>query len=454
MAVTMFSILIILSSLSTLSTMGAQYRNPGSNMDLFCNTETCTFLCDIKGGCESMSVFVNEEVTKSLYFLCTAQESCKSIYLEANTITSFNLQCTDKAACAWFTAHVSHVQNIDVRCDYNGTRSDRFNVACYSLDIWGRYSGNTNLFCNGYGSCSVTSLSLEYAYSATVIVQSRLTQSMYDWGYIFARFMVHSLNVVCLDPYSCQYYRIYAQSMPGDVSILCADSHSCDLLRVYASSMSGHLTTSCEGDNACTNIDLRIDTMEGDIDINCHAQTGSIYPCQNAVIEAHGITGNLTVDCKGTYGCYGAQIHVGDHGLDTIHFDCDDTATSCSALSIHCDSGGESSLVLDNTHNTWNCTGYGCCPWEQNEIICVADEPCLLTLVGDSHCRGHRIDATNATSLVINCLDPSSCEGMKVSCPKGIGSSCAFNCVGSSSCDDALIHAHADHQINEFTLNC
>eukprot|EP01083_Nonionella_stella_P088610 247043_1 len=217
--------------------------------------------------------------------------------------------------------------------------------------------------------------------------------------------------------------------------------------------------------------------MEGDIDINCHAQTGSIYPCQNAVIEAHGITGNLTVDCKGThgcsgaqircprdsdcnvicdevYGCIGAQIHVRDHGLDPIHFDCDDTATSCSALSIHCDSGGTSSLVFDNTHNTWKCTGYGCCPWEQNEIICAADEPCFLTLVGESNCRGYRIDATNATSLVINCLDPSSCEGMKVSCPKGIGSSCAFNCAGLGSCDDALIHAHADHQINEFTLNC
>eukprot|EP01083_Nonionella_stella_P155985 504607_1 len=77
--------------------------------------------------------------------------------------------------------------------------------------------------------------------------------------------------------------------------------------------------------------------MTGDVDINCHAQTASIYPCQNAVIEAPGITGNLTVDCKGAhgcsgaqircprdsdcnvicdevYGCIGAQIHVRDHG--------------------------------------------------------------------------------------------------------------------------------------------
>eukprot|EP01083_Nonionella_stella_P167421 562663_1 len=216
--------------------------------------------------------------------------------------------------------------------------------------------------------------------------------------------------------------------------------------------------------------------MEGDIDINCHAQTGSNYilPCENAVIEAHDTTGILTVDCKGTYGCYGAQIHcrdsdcnvicdevdgcfgaqihVGDHGLDTIHFDCDDTATSCSALSIHCDSGGESSLMFDN--NTWKCIGLGCCPWKNGEIICVADEPCFLTFAGDSNCRGYSIDATNATSLVIYCLDASSCEGMKVSCPKGIGSSCTFNCAGVGSCDDALIHTHADHQINEFTLNC
>eukprot|EP01083_Nonionella_stella_P201016 735624_1 len=173
MAVTMFSTLILLS-LSILPIFGEHYRNPGSNIDLFCNTETCTFFCDIQGGCESMSVFVNEEVTNSLYFLCTAEASCQNIYLDANTITSFNLQCTDKAACKSFTAHVSHVQNIDVRCDYNGTRSDRFNVACYSLDIWGRYSGNTNLFCNGYASCGSSRLHLEYASSATVIAQGYL----------------------------------------------------------------------------------------------------------------------------------------------------------------------------------------------------------------------------------------------------------------------------------------
>eukprot|EP01083_Nonionella_stella_P188872 697197_1 len=154
-----------------------------------------------------------------MYFLCTAEASCQNIYLEANTITSFNLQCTDKAACAWFTAHVSHVQNIDVRCDYNCTESDKYNGACSYLNIWGRYSGNTNLFCNGYASCGSSRLHLEYASSATVIAQGYLPlivlHNTYGpmTGRLYARFMVHSLSVVCLDAYSCHYYLIYAQSM-------------------------------------------------------------------------------------------------------------------------------------------------------------------------------------------------------------------------------------------------
>eukprot|EP01083_Nonionella_stella_P106121 305771_1 len=153
MAVVMFSFFILLSSLS-ISIFGTQYRNPGSNVDLFCGTETCTFLCDIQNGCASMRVFVNEEVTNSLYILCAAQSSCKSLYLEANTITNFTLQCTNKSACKSLHAHVSHVQNIDVRCDYNCTStSDKYNGACYAMNIHGRYSGHTNLLCNGYFSC-------------------------------------------------------------------------------------------------------------------------------------------------------------------------------------------------------------------------------------------------------------------------------------------------------------
>ena len=89
---------------------------------------------------------------------------------------------------------------------------------------------------------------------------------------------------------------------------------------------------------------------------------------------------NCSITCGDDYGCYDTDIYVEDD-LDPINIDCGGSSTSCSTLSINCDSGDLSSLIFNDIYSNWTCQTYGCCPIvEREEIICPANEHCIVCL--------------------------------------------------------------------------
>ena len=73
------------------------------------------------------------------------------------------------------------------------------------------------------------------------------------------------------------------------------------------------------------------------------------------------------------------------------------------------------------------------------QIVCIDGTECSISC-NATNCAGKIIDASDATSLTIECTEDESCYQTTIKCPTGSDSECNIECPGYKSCHYATIN--------------
>eukprot|EP01083_Nonionella_stella_P161900 530861_1 len=224
----------------------------------------------------------------------------------------------------------------------------------------------------------------------------------------------------------------------------------------------------------------------------CHIVCDIKNGCQFLTVNTTSLLPTLRIVCNGANTCLGARFYVGKSvtvtcdgtGCDepsieiatkwdqtlNLEYHCDMSSSSiqgvCFGPDVYCaDTGLNSRLTYANhlyaytdimpSDSFWSCSNYRCCPYGTGTITCSADVLCEIDCDVHSQsqsCNNHRIDATEATSLVLDC-GVNGCQGSQIKCPTGANTSCNIRCPSDTSCEFAYVQTGTS-EMYQLSLQC
>eukprot|EP01084_Bolivina_argentea_P054238 99487_1 len=358
--------------------------------------------------------------------------SCSSQTIDASEATTLHLNC-ESTLC----------RGIKVLCPIDSTSS-------------------CNINCNGANTCS------GIGSSAPSIINSTFSSS---------------LNIQCNGEYSCSYMLTYGPILSAYIS--CNGEYACSSFGAWQFNQDYYLSNThtidiiCNGTSSCRSSDYYVENSDT---VNFFITKAGTHAAENNKIYGSHITSKLSMTCQEYQGCLYLDIYCPDIGTCILNATSATTAYdvdifinnesnsniiisgTSSDYTLHCIDNSVTNTILvaydyDNQEYNFYCaySSNGCCPDEfklNTPIICNANNECNINCDGSTlNCRFRTIDASLATSLIVNCNDGTwqnyACQATTIICPSG--GDCNVLCSDGASCNYLTI---TGNYINNMVLQC
>eukprot|EP01083_Nonionella_stella_P158286 514990_1 len=278
-----------------------------------------------------------------------------------------------------------------------------------------------------------------------------------------------SLIVDCDETHSCRQLVVMAPS--ADFEMQCTATESCYEAQIYAQDTS-KINVECSSFHACRGIVIEAATMTNDLDLNCITDDTCYQSKIHCPRDAHAA---CNIKCLSQTSCQSIDVFINDALDNTLDLECSNI-TECTGV-IHCATNyfANSTFLQNPTTNALYCGTYnaGCCPFVQGTITCASGSDCVVDCSNATmtSCVSHKIDATNANSLSLQCgAGGYGCEQALIQCPVRNDTICnitchsckqiyikpsidsTVSCIGANSCEDMLSSFNGN--LNEFNCEC
>eukprot|EP01083_Nonionella_stella_P268728 908708_1 len=302
-----------------------------------------------------------------------------------------------------------------------------------------------------------------------------ITSDYYNSGEYFKNDLITCsasyCHIVCDVDLGCIELNVRATSSLTTLVIQCQQYLSCARAVIYANTTNA-VKVSC-GRYSCQNLKLYAENVQNGVNIACAGQSA----CWAAYVDASNIGNSLIVACSGASSCRKANIYCPSDSPCDIHCTGD---WSCMVTNLYipsrwknplnleylcskASSGAcqEANIVCEDTHLTaplvfaddeWGCSDDGCCPYASIETVpCFPGVSCQIDCDIQT-CYGRYINATEATSLAMDC-GTNGCQDAKIQCPASTDASCNIRCPTPYSCQYVSVHT-GSNTMNQLGLYC
>eukprot|EP01083_Nonionella_stella_P037064 101082_1 len=395
------------------------YYNPNITQSSCSNYECCPitdYQLDI--GCnEGADCVVN----------CTQNDpfdvDCYSAVIDATKSTSLTLYCESAASCRF--AFVSCPMDGDCNIICKGDSS------CFFLHLNATLSANTSVSC-GAGSDSCKYVRFYLSNNTNVHIVCDTDGSCY--GVEIDVSNSENVNIICNGGCGGGNSHVYAYNTTT-TDISCSQSGSCSGLIVYGKDAET-VTMNCEASGSCWNAFLFCPIEDGSCHLNCKDSQSTTGSCTNTWIKLDG-------------------TYLTGYEYSPLNLSCPSNAYDCADITFDCEHYDVVSGGTPYTDYEWNafaqqyeCSDHSCCP-VYTEILCEKGQDCYIQCndTGSLLCSNAIIDAKDATSLTVDCID-GQCRGARFECPSASNTSCHINCDTPLACQYAAFSSNGATDIN------
>eukprot|EP01083_Nonionella_stella_P084605 234255_1 len=331
------------------------------------NAKSLTLFCEGSESCKSATVLCpGGNCTVVCGRDISYDDACLQLTIDASASNYTNIQCL--GGCESMSVDATYSAKVDILCT-GWCRSSSFNVD---------NSETVNLICNGETSSSNgVDLYANYVTNVNVLCNTTSVCSSLEIRGIGSE----SINVDCMDSWSCNSIKLFCPSTENACKLNCADTNTIS-------------AGSCKDATIFFKSQSVLDPFAPILDLSCP---------QNAV------------DCDGV------QFHCNNYNEPSngVYYSFNEPT------SYAWDETTQQRYCLLEMQN-WN---YFCCA-AHNEILCEPNQDCNVycndTTIAPQ-CASTVINAKNASSLSVSCAN-GRCYGAHIECPSESGTSCAVEC--------------------------